>query len=74
MNQKVRDRQMSIAEDFVSTILKDIGQLRQQEPSASLPAPPLEWNLSTPLHTADAIFLMEPNGNISLSLTVRHKH
>ena len=54
--------------------LSDIEQLRQLGPSASLPGPPLEWNLYPPLHPADAIFLMEPGGNLSLSLTVRHKH
>ena len=73
MKSTAKKRQTIIAIDLCSNILKDIEQSLQQAPSAFWPGPPLEWNLSTPLHIAEGTCLTEPNGNISLSLTVQHR-
>ncbi len=61
----------NIVSVFFSTVLKDTERLLRLGLLASSQEQPLEWNQSTPWHTADAILQMEQDGSISLSLTVR---
>ena len=73
MNEKANDPLTHIATDFFSTVLKATEQSLRQGQLAFSREQPLAWNQSTPWHTADATLRMEPDGNISLSLTVRPK-
>ena len=74
MNERANDPLMSIVTDFFSTVLKGTEQSLQQGLSvSSQDAVVAEWSQSTPFHIADATFRMEPNGNISLLLTVAPK-
>ncbi len=58
-------------ERLFSTVLRDTERLHLLGLLASSQEQPVEWNQSTPWHTADAILRTEQDGSISLSLTVR---